>query len=227
MIAAAYDDACKNYDFEKVAGRLGMLMTVDDESDAGIHLQGLGSVTFTDADGGEDGMSSVDDDDYDNEEEEFEDEELAAAADEADGDDLEFDVGLSDDEDDDTDLQGVIGEAVAPAGFKFSDQDLTHVNDVIGKDVLVKLASAPLREHEYEWYRGTVQSRNPQTQDYLYPNISSPVFHVSFHHDRMNATVIQRYKTDVKKGAEKKHALVPFSLAPDTRRTTWYLLAKT
>ena len=68
----AYAKICAQYNFKRNAWKLGMLMTVDGSCDELIDLQGLGHVTFTDADGGEVGGDSEDEDEDDEEEEEEE-----------------------------------------------------------------------------------------------------------------------------------------------------------
>ena len=52
----------EKYDFEKNARELGMMMTILENHDENITLQGPGAVTFTDADGGEVGNPSDDED---------------------------------------------------------------------------------------------------------------------------------------------------------------------
>ena len=56
-----YEAACKQYDFESLALKLGMLMTTDGSGDEKIHLQSIGDVTFSDRDGGSVGNPSDDD----------------------------------------------------------------------------------------------------------------------------------------------------------------------
>jgi len=58
MLHLAYAKACSSYDFEKASGKLGMLITIHGCGDELISLQGLGSVTFIDADGGPPGAGS-------------------------------------------------------------------------------------------------------------------------------------------------------------------------
>ena len=61
MLQKAYARACSQYDFERNAAQLGMLMTADGTGDGLINLQGFENYSFTDADGGDDGQgSSVD-----------------------------------------------------------------------------------------------------------------------------------------------------------------------
>ena len=72
ILASAYARAYAKYDFGCNARELGMLMTVDGTCDQLIDLQGLGHVTFTDADGRGVGGGSEDGDDDEEEEEEEE-----------------------------------------------------------------------------------------------------------------------------------------------------------
>ena len=149
MLHLAYAKACSTYDFEKVAGKLGMLITIDGSGDELINLQGLGSVTFDDADGGPPGAGS-DTESSDSDDEEVED-----------VDDVEL-LESSDEEIDDTaaadaNAAARIGTAVPFAGFEISETPLAHKNDVIGQKVMFKFDGTPLDALDFGWHVGTVQ----------------------------------------------------------------------
>jgi len=152
ILDVAYAKACAQYDFTRNAGKLGMLMTVGGSGDKIIELQGLGHVTFTDADGGEAAEDSEDDDDDDDEEEE----------DDSDGDELSDDE--EEDELDDTaevDLAAAsaVGAAVAPEGYELDDSKLGHENEIIGRHVLMKWDGAPIKASDFGWFCGKVKKR--------------------------------------------------------------------
>lgn len=63
LAARAWEHVCNSFDFERVATRLGMRMTVDGTDDDLIKIQGLDHYSFCDADGGEEGLESDDGDD--------------------------------------------------------------------------------------------------------------------------------------------------------------------
>jgi hypothetical protein len=221
MLAKAYDTACKQYNFEKVARKIGMLMTITDEPYEGIVLQGLGDVTFTDADGGSEGADSDDDDD-DEDEEDDDDIDEAKAADE--DEDAEVEVLSSDDEEDDTDPQGdaaaaAVGEAVAPEGYEVNTQEIDNENFLIGKFILAKLASPPLEENEYGWYRGCVQKLASEEDKKKKPDCP---FIVRFKKDETNGVVPPRYNKEQK----TVFARVPLPITPENRGSTWCLLKK-
>jgi hypothetical protein len=226
MLAAGYEAACQKFDFEKVARKLGNLMTIGDEPYEGIVLQGIGPVSFTDADGGSEGVDSDSDDDDDDDtvdlsgpdeekEEEDEDGELVHG---------ELEPESSDDEEDDTDPLGAaavagVGVAVAPAGFDISTKKLKVENDIIGSPILVKLASPPLEEAEYGWYRGVVKCRASPGD--LIINPSCPMI-IRFKKDETMGIVPPRYNKD----AKKVFATVPLPVTPEHRGITWHLLAQ-
>ena len=58
LLAHAWEKVCQSFDFEKASTRVGMRMTVDDSGDDLIKLQGVPDYSFTDADGGDDGVDS-------------------------------------------------------------------------------------------------------------------------------------------------------------------------
>jgi hypothetical protein len=62
MLHMAYAKACAEFNFEKVARKLGMCMTINGQDDDFICLQGLGHVSFCDAYGGSPGVSDNDED---------------------------------------------------------------------------------------------------------------------------------------------------------------------
>ena len=146
IVHKAYVKACKNYNFEKNAAKVGMRMTTDGSGDELINLQCVGHVSFSDADGGEPPEYSEE------EEEEDEDEEK---------DEYEDSVDLvslsSEEEDDDTAEKDAaaataVGDTVAPEGFELDDRDLGHENNVIGRNVLMKWDGAPLGAVDFGWY---------------------------------------------------------------------------
>jgi hypothetical protein len=224
MLAPAYEKACQQYDFEKVARKLGMLLTIGDEPCEGIKLQGLGEVSFTDSDGGSEGANSDDDtvdDDSDDDTVDLTDETMAVAADvaaEEEGGEEELVYETSDDEEDDTDPQcaaaaAAVGSPSAPLGFEICTEELKHENDVIGKTIMVKLASPPLEEAEYGWYRGHVQKQAPGVKF---------SFLVCFNKEDTMGIVPPRYNKDKK----NLPAYVPLPVTPENRGIIWYLLKK-
>jgi len=50
ILHKAYSNACEENDFITVAGRLGMLLSIDGTGDGHISLEGFGHVNFTDGD---------------------------------------------------------------------------------------------------------------------------------------------------------------------------------
>ena len=58
LAAQAWESVCARFDFEAVATRLGMRMTIDGSGDEQICIEGVDSYSFCDADGGEPGCES-------------------------------------------------------------------------------------------------------------------------------------------------------------------------
>ena len=221
VVHLGYDEACKSYDFEKNARKVGMLMTIGEEQYEGVNIQGLGPITFTDAEGGSEGNLS-DDGIYDDEEESVtESLDLAAARDEKEAD-VEYDAVESDNDVDDTDLQCEaaiedVGGPVAMPGFKIDHSELNHVNDIIGKSLLVKLIAPPLEESEYGWNQGTALRRHEAG------------FLVRFAATETSSVVSSRYNNTSNSGTKKRkkgepHTDVPFDLTSETRGTNWCII---
>ena len=162
MLAKGYQKACAEYDFEKNASKIGMLMTIDGTMDDLILPQGFDTYTFTDADGGDDRRgSSADESETDS------DSHLpakakkkkvpkqkpagggpAAAADKDADDDHDDDEGSisvssegeSDDVDDTAEVDAIaalgVGSAVCPEGFTI-EATLMPFGDLTQQNALI------------------------------------------------------------------------------------------
>lgn len=223
IVYKAYDEACKSYDFEKNARKLGMLMTIGEEPYEGVDLQGLGPITFTDSDGGSVGDYSNDgDDEYDKYDAVSESSSAAALAD-ADEDE-EFDAVEEDSDVDDTDPQCAaatesVGAPVAPAGFAIDTSALQHQNDIIGKRLLIKLVAPPLEEAEYGWYLGTATRR---VADAFLVRFTDGVVPLRYNKNKPQP----KKKTEKKRKKEEPQAAeVQCELTPDKRSTSWCIVA--
>ena len=176
MLHLAYVKACATFDFDKVALKLGMQLTIDGSGDDQLAIQGIEDYSFADADGGpvNDGSGmdeSSDESDIDV------DEILEAKATEKAGAKskkkskakskavatveeeglTDCEIESSDDEEDDTAefneaADAVFGlEAKAPDGFVIVDTPMSmettkQANELIGKDVLFLWNGAPVKD---------------------------------------------------------------------------------
>ena len=229
VVAAGYALACQNYDFERNATKVGMLLTIDYAPYVGVDIQGHGPLSFDDADGGADGEAT------DNETEEEDDDDdakgaveacdvkAAEAADEAAGDEYESDSYA--DEEDDTDVADAValaalGEANAPPGFVIEADDLPHENDVIGKWILFKFAGAPLDPADFGWYLGKVTMALTSREK---KKNSECNFYIAFatKDDHKNDAVVRAFK-------EKTKVTIAAGVDAESRGASarWVLLAK-
>ena len=179
MLKRGYQSACMAYDFEMVAAKVGMLMTIDGSGDEMIKIKGLPDYSFDDADGGSDDGGS--DRDVESDESDAgselgecgEDEESIGA--ESDTDEDEFD----DTAEIDAAAALAVESAAAPLGYCIDDtpppghpagtaadedDDDNHPNRLIGSKVLVKWDGAPVPADKFGWYVGTVK-RTASTVD--------------------------------------------------------------
>lgn len=160
LLIAAYEKACKEYDFEKNARKVGMLMTVDESQMDDIDIQGIGRVSFCDEDGGSIGENSSDDE-----------HEPESEGDRSDGAQESDDSALTDsggDSEDDTAevdrcaAEGV-GAAIAPAGYCIVHQcpplsTRSDHQELIGRTILFKW-NGTIRAEDFGWYKGKIHSR--------------------------------------------------------------------
>ena len=185
MLQKAYARACSQYDFEKNAAQLGMLMTADGTGDGLIKLQGFENYSFTDADGGDDGQGSSAD-----EVEEEEDVDPKASLvvkkttePEYDDDSIEATSGESsaEEEDDtaevDARASSAVGLAAAPEGFTILDSEPeldgeNGVNVLIGEYVLFKWTGAPVPAEAFGWYLGLVKKLASNNDRKLNPKVN-------------------------------------------------------
>ena len=176
--ARAWEKVCARFDFEKAATRLGMRMTIDGTNDQLIKVKGIDNYTFSDANGGAAGAESDDEGaDPEEEEEENADVVMPDSSDEEEGEeDDEYEGGdSSEDEEDDTaeSVSSMIGNAVAPKGYKVIDElppldSEDDLNNLIGKPIVCgweQKADNKNKNPIVGWYTGTVHSRNLSTTD--------------------------------------------------------------
>ena len=221
MLGLAYARACLEYDFEKNAGKLGMLLTVNGAGDELISLQGLGPVTFTDADGGSIGNPSEDEEDSDD------DSDAGSADGENDDDSLVADDTDDDEEDDTAAVDAAAAEAIPaptpPTGYLVDEEALTAENDVIGRKILFKWDGAPLRSSDFGWYPGTVKSMLSATEKAKNPGCS---FNVTLKNSETNGVLPGCWGSSFK--GPKAHGVARLGVTEATRGTTkqWVLLKK-
>jgi len=224
LISKLFADACDSvfasYDFEKHARKVGMLMTILENHDDGINIQGHGPVPFTDADGGE--VRNPSDD-----EEEVEDEDISIGDKDNppgyDSDDTQLtDDGMNDLYDDTLPAKVVrdVGAPRVPRGYEIDDSALKHVNDVIGKHIMFLFAGGDLHEDDLGWYLAKVKSQLTQADKAKYPKCTHyAVFDVK--DSPHNQVLLNAHK---QKGRKLDNYRI--STSAESRGLRWVLLKK-
>ena len=231
LVEKAYDRACKEYDFERNATKLGMLLTADGSGDDQLKIQGLADYTF-------DASHASSSTGEEEEEEESDVEKEEADAEERGGgeaaDDEKSAEETDDDEEDDTAAEdeaaaAAVTVAMAPEGFKIATaappmETREEEQGLIGKIVLFKWDGAPLEAGEFGWYRGTVAKRATEPQIKATAGVN---FQVRFVNSETGGTLPFRIIPKSFTG-KKKFAFVPVGLTKDVwgANGKWVVLEK-
>ena len=228
MLKRAYHTACLETDFEAIAAKLGMNLTIDGSGDDEIKIQGLPDYSFTDTNGGSDGGGSEADEKSDSESDVDADESTQI------GDDEDSIISESDDDDEPDDTAELdaaaalaITDATAPEGFRIvtpapEQGTLQEENTLIGKAILRKWSGAPIPASKFGWYRGKVMRRASQADMRRTAGVN---FIVKFSNEH-TGMVIPACEGGAKYSGKKATGEYPLDLTPETWGVdgTWVVL---